>query len=218
MEMNKQDFCLLVLPSITKALYKIGEKDPVLGFAAFKMLNDYAMTGKKPQGVDDNLALSVLFETIAPIIDCYRQKTEARRENGKKGGRPKKKQTIQQNEQPQTEESLQEQIEHSFFEEISTALNITLQDAKNFYNVFISECNIRGNTHKDKSDLQRHFFSWLKIKLKEQNEEEAQRRKYMTFQEINQENERKAKQDVLAQCMEDVKERLNNPKKNIDPF
>ncbi len=216
MEMNKQDFCLLVLPSITKALYKIGEKDPVLGFAAFKMLNDYAMTGEKPQGVDDNLALSVLFETIAPIIDCYRQKTEARRENGKKGGRPKKEQTIQQNEQPQTEESLQEQ--NSFFEEISTALNMPLQDAKYFYNKFTSECRIKGKTHKDKRDFQNHFFSWLKIKLKEQNEEEAQRRKYMTFQEINQENERKAKENVITQCMEDVKERLNNPQKFVDPF
>lgn len=180
MEVNEQDFCLLVLPSITRALYKIGQKNAALGFAAFKMLNDYAMTGEEPHDVDDDLTLSILFETIAPIIDKCRENYQksvnrytACKENGKKGGRPKTQETEENLLQPKEEFAIFKRLncdkefcsqwrENSEFSQFAYD-----EDFVNFYN----ECRAKNKRHTSETDIKSHFFDWLRIQAQNRKNE-----------------------------------------------
>lgn len=184
MEVKEQDFCLLVLPSITRALYKIGQKNAALGFAAFKMLNDYAITGEEPQGVDDDLTLSVLFAAIAPIIDGSRRKTEAQRENGKKGGRPRtrteehtEERTEERTEEAATEATDPEVIEpeiiipserekqqkewQKYWQDLCVTTGLPLARLNEYKEQFGAHCRVSKKEHKDLQDWQSHFYAWL---------------------------------------------------------
>lgn len=180
MEVNEQDFCLLVLPSITRALYKIGQKNAALGFAAFKMLNDYAMTGEEPQGVDDDLTLSILFETIAPIIDKCRENYQksvnrytACKENGKKGGRPKTQETEENLLQPKEEFAIfkrlncDEEFCYQWRENSEFSQFADDEDFVNFYN----ECRAKNKRHTSETDIKSHFFDWLRIQAQNRKNE-----------------------------------------------
>lgn len=180
MEVKEQDFCLLVLPSITRALYKIGQKNAALGFAAFKMLNDYAITGEEPQGVDDDVILSILFETIAPIIDRSRQKREAQRENGKKRW---SKQASTSTEEAATEEAATEEVTdpeviepeiiipserekqqrewQKYWQDLCVTTGLPLARLNEYKEQFEAHCRVSKKEHKNLQDWQKHFYAWF---------------------------------------------------------
>lgn len=169
---QEKNFCLLVLPSITRALYKIGEKNAALGFAAFKMLNDYAITGEEPENIDDDLTLSVLFETLAPIIDNGRNKAIAQRENGKKGGARMHKKTGAATTTEQTGETTPEVItqestsEHKeqvlqYLQDVATSTGLTPERLNYYKGKFDAHCRASNKTHKDFDEWKGHFYAWL---------------------------------------------------------
>lgn len=179
MEVNKQDFCLLVLPSITRALYDIGKQDAALGFAAFKMLNDYAITGDEPKDVE-NVTLKILFGLVAPVIDECRENYKksvnrytACKENGKKGGRPKEQET-EGNQLPPKEEyaifkrlNTDEEFNYQWRENSEFARFTDDEDFINFY----TECRTKGKRHTSETDIKSHFFDWLRIQAQNRKNE-----------------------------------------------
>ena len=190
MEVEKQNFCLLVLPSITKALYRIGKKDAALGFAAFKMLNDYAITGEEPQIVDDDLTLSVLFDTIAPIIDGSRRKIEAQRENGKKRW-SKETTPIEEaaTEEATTEEATEPEVIEpeviilsesenlqrewqKYWQDLCVTTGLPLARLNEYKEQFDAHCRVSKKEHKDLKDWQNHFYAWLCAVLKNRRNRE----------------------------------------------
>lgn len=208
MEVNKQDFCLLVLPSITRALYKIGKQDAALGFAAFKMLNDYAITGEEPQGVDDDLTLSVLFAAIAPIIDGSRRKTEAQRENGKKGGRPRAHTEEAATEgvtdpeviEPEiiipSEREKQQKEWQKYWQDLCVTTGLPLARLNDYKEQFEAHCRASQKEHKNLQDWQKHFYAWLC------KQKEFDRRKTAA------ERKREANEYAIKMCMASVGETL----------
>ena len=189
MDTKEQGFCLLVLPSITRALYKIGAKNAALGFAAFKMLNDYAITAEKPENVDDDLTLSVLFETLAPIIDNGRNKTIAQRENGKKGGaRMHKKATTEQtdpevitpeviNQEVTTQEVTNPEQITQYLQDVSKATNLTPERLNYYKGRFDAHCRASNKMHKNFDDWKKHFYAWLNKVPRTQEEKETDKAK-----------------------------------------
>lgn len=184
MDAKEQGFCLLVLPSITRALYKIGAKNAALGFAAFKMLNDYAINGEKPENVDDDLTLSVLFETLAPIIDNGRNKAIAQRENGKKGGIAKRKKaeanTTEQTD-PAPPEVITQEVTNpeqitQYLQDVSKATNLTPERLNYYMGRFDAHCRASNNMHKNFDDWKKHFYAWLnKIPREKESDEKVKR-------------------------------------------
>lgn len=168
MENGNKEFCLLVLPSITKALYNIGEQNEALGFKAFKMLNEYARNGTKP--TKENLVLSVLFDSVAPNIDNYKTKVEKLRANGKKGGRPRTTQKERTNKEKceniltkeEQEKAFKEIVsDNEFYNAVKTRFAPYFKDED--FNTFYTEVNAKNNLHKNKDDIKRHFFEWERI-------------------------------------------------------
>lgn len=212
MEVNKQDFCLLVLPSITRALYDIGKQNAALGFAAFKMLNDYAITGEEPQDVE-NITLKILFGLVAPVIDDNRRKTEAQRENGKKGGRPRTR-----TEEAATEEAAREEVTdpeviepeiiipserekqqkewQKYWQDLCVTTCLPLARLNEYKEQFDAHCRVSKKEHKDLQDWQSHFYAWL-CKQKEFD------RKKTTA-----ERKREANAYAIKRCMASVDEML----------
>lgn len=190
MDAKEQGFCLLVLPSITRALYKIGAKNAALGFAAFKMLNDYAITAEKPENVDDDLTLSVLFETLAPIIDNGRNKAIAQRENGKKGGIAKRKKaeanTTEQTDPDPPEVITPEVINQEvinpeqitqYLQDVSKATNLTPERLNYYKGRFDAHCRASNKTHENFDDWKKHFYAWLNKVPRTQEEKETDKAK-----------------------------------------
>lgn len=172
MEVKKQDFCLLVLPSITRALYDIGKQNAALGFAAFKMLNDYAITGEEPQGVE-NITLKILFGLVAPVIDDNRRKTEAQRENGKKGGRPRTRTEEAATEEVTDPEVIEPEIIipservkqqkewQKYWQDLCVTTGLPLARLNEYKEQFEAHCRVSKKEHKDLQDWQSHFYAWL---------------------------------------------------------
>lgn len=221
MEVNKQDFCLLVLPSITRALYDIGKQNAALGFAAFKMLNDYAITGEEPQGVE-NITLKILFGLVAPVIDDNRRKTEAQRENGKKGGRPRTRTEEAATEEAATEECTEEGTEEGtdleviepeiiipserekqqkewqkYWQDLCVTTNLPLARLNEYKEQFEAHCRVSKKEHKDLQDWQSHFYAWLC------KQKEFDRRKTAA------ERKREANAYAIKNCMASVSETLS---------
>ena len=177
MDAKEQGFCLLVLPSITRALYKIGAQNAALGFAAFKMLNDYAITAEKPECADDDLMLGVLFETLAPIIDSGRNKAIAQRENGKKGGIAKRRKAEANNTEPTepdpeviTPEVITPEQLTQCLQDIAKATNLTTERLNFYKGKFDAHCRASNKMHKNFDDWKRHFYAWINKVPKTQEE------------------------------------------------
>lgn len=212
MEVKKQDFCLLVLPSITRALYDIGKQNAALGFAAFKMLNDYAITGEEPQGVE-NITLKILFGLVAPVIDDNRRKTEAQRENGKKGGRPRTRTEEAASEEAASEEvtdpeviepeiiipsekEKQQKEWQKYWQDLCVTTGLPLARLNEYKEQFEAHCRVSKKEHKDLQDWQSHFYAWLC------KQKEFDRRKTAA------ERKREANENAIKNCMASVNERL----------
>ena len=213
MEVKKQDFCLLVLPSITRALYDIGKQNAALGFAAFKMLNDYAITGEEPQGVE-NITLKILFGLVAPVIDDNRRKTEAQRENGKKGGRPRTRTEEAATEEAATEEvtdpeviepeiiipserEKQQKEWQKYWQDLCVTTGLPLARLNEYKEQFEAHCRVSKKEHKDLQDWQSHFYAWLC------KQKEFDRRKTAA------DRKREANAYAVKNCMASVNEMLS---------
>lgn len=73
--------------SMWKQLHLLKE-NPELYVKCSEAIYEYAFEGKEPEA--DDIMVAVIFDGAKPLLDKYKQEVISNRENGKKGGRPKK--------------------------------------------------------------------------------------------------------------------------------
>ncbi len=64
------------------------KENPEMYVKCAEAIFEYAFDGKEPER--DDIMVEVIFDGAKPFLDKYRKEVTGNRENGKKGGRPKK--------------------------------------------------------------------------------------------------------------------------------
>jgi hypothetical protein len=73
--------------SMWKQLHLLKE-NPELYVKCSEAIYEYAFEGKEPE--TDDIMVAIIFDGAKPLLDKYHREVSKKREDGKKGGRPKK--------------------------------------------------------------------------------------------------------------------------------
>lgn len=171
----------------------IAELSPDERLEAYEAVIDYATTGIKPNGMSD--ASSLAFRFIAADIDQDVQKyTETAKKRSAAGRKHRGNQYTRQEQtdsnstsatiipesapvsSPTQEDTLEQEKERlqksrAWQESVCMNFGMSIDDLIPHIESFFLDCRARGKlSHNNLRDAQSHFNDWLRIKLKQQNE------------------------------------------------
>lgn len=171
----------------------IAELSPDERLEVYEAVIDYATTGIKPNGMSD--ASSLAFRFIAADIDQDVQKyTETAKKRSAAGRKHRGNQYTRQEQidsnstsatiipesapvsSPTQEDTLGQEKERlqksrAWQESVCMNFGISIDDLIPHIESFFLDCRARGKlSHNNLRDAQSHFNDWLRIKLKQQNE------------------------------------------------
>lgn len=171
----------------------IAELSPDERLEVYEAVIDYATTGIKPNGMSD--ASSLAFRFIAADIDQDVQKyTETAKKRSAAGRKHRGNQYTRQEQidsnstsatiipesapvsSPTQEDTLEQEKERlrlsrAWQESVCMNFGMSIDDLIPHIESFFLDCRARGKlSHNNLRDAQSHFNDWLRIKLKQQNE------------------------------------------------
>ena len=130
----------------------------------YSAIADYALDGIEPE----NLCKEAqgMFVLIRPIIDS----NNSRYNNGKKGGRPRKKTVEDNTVQPQTysksfaEETKQMKHDEIWLESVCMQFHLSKEEINRRLDKFPRHCETEcaDKPHTSYGDAQRHFCAWMR--------------------------------------------------------
>lgn len=171
----------------------IAELSPDERLEVYEAVIDYATTGIKPNGMSD--ASSLAFRFIAADIDQDVQKyTETTKKRSAAGRKHRGNQYTRQEQtdsnstsatiipelapvsSPTQEDTLEQEKERlrlsrAWQESVCMNFKMSIDELIPHIESFFLDCRARGKlSHNNLRDAQSHFNDWLRIKLKQQNE------------------------------------------------
>lgn len=171
----------------------IAELSPDERLEVYEAVIDYATTGIKPNGMSN--ASSLAFQFIAADIDQDVQKyTETAKKRSAAGRKHRGNQYTRQEQidsnstsatiipesapvsSPTQEDTLEQEKERlrlsrAWQESVCMNFGMSIDDLIPHIESFFLDCRARGKlSHNNLRDAQSHFNDWLRIKLKQQNE------------------------------------------------